>query len=100
MSNREIKETKSKGKIKKNEKKNGRKRENKGKNKKERKKRKIKQKMEKGDILEKRTGSERERNRKKRGVERETFSLRSTEIGPSVFLGARSKVDPRNEGYA
>ena len=27
------------------------------------------------------------------------FSLRSTEIGPSVFVGARSKVDPCNEGY-
>ena len=42
-------------------------------------------------------GSERERE--KRGVERETLPLRSTEIGPSVFVEVRSKVDPRNEGY-
>ena len=40
------------------------------------------------------------------GIERKeekgvsTFFLRSTEIGPSIFVGARSKVDPRNEGYA
>ena len=28
------------------------------------------------------------------------FFLRSTEIGPWVFIGAEGKVDPRNEGYA
>ena len=36
----------------------------------------------------------------KRGVEREILSLRSTEIGISIFVGVRSKVDPHNEGYA
>ena len=40
------------------------------------------------------------RKREKRGVDRETFSLRSIEIGSSVFVGARSKVDSHNEGYA
>ena len=39
----------------------------------------------------------RERKKPKRGF---CFSLRFTEIGPSVFVRARSKVDPRNEGYA
>ena len=28
------------------------------------------------------------------------FSLRSTEIGPTVFIGARGKVHPRIESYA
>ena len=27
------------------------------------------------------------------------FSLRSTEIGPKIFIGAEDKVNPRNEGY-
>ena len=41
---------------------------------------------------------EREREReRKRGFR---FSLRSMEIRPLVFVGARRKVDPRNEGYA
>ena len=44
--------------------------------------------------------SEREREREKRGVEREIFSLRSTEIGLAVFIGTRGKVDPRIESYA
>ena len=29
-----------------------------------------------------------------------TLSLRSMEIGPSVFVGARVKVNPHNESYA
>ena len=29
-----------------------------------------------------------------------TFSLRSTEIGPSVFIGVRDKVHLRDESYA
>ena len=33
---------------------------------------------------------------KKRGFH---FSLRSTEVRPLVFVGARGKVDPHNEGY-
>ena len=28
------------------------------------------------------------------------FFLRSTKIGPQVFIGSEGKVDPRNEGYA
>ena len=29
-----------------------------------------------------------------------TFSLRSMDIGPSIFVRARGKVDPRIENYA
>ena len=36
----------------------------------------------------------------RRKVEKETSLLRSTEIGPWVFVGERDKVGPRNEGYA
>ena len=48
---------------------------------------------------------ERQKRREKR-EEREsrernsTFSLRSMKIGPWVFVGARGKVGPCNEGYA
>ena len=38
------------------------------------------------------------REKKKKGGFR--FSLRSMEVRPSVFVGARGKVDPRNESYA
>ena len=42
---------------------------------------------------------ERETEREKRkGVS--TFSLRFTEIRPSVFVGERGKVGPCNESYA
>ena len=41
--------------------------------------------------------SRREREKGKRGFR---FSLRSTEIGLSVFIRARGKVGPRNKGYA
>ena len=42
----------------------------------------------------------RERGGEERGRERNsTFSLRSTEIGPLVFVGARRKVDPRIASY-
>ena len=37
-----------------------------------------------------------ERKKKRRGFR---FSLRSIEIGLSIFIGARGKVDPRNESY-
>ena len=40
---------------------------------------------------------EQKREKKTKRVFR--FSLRSTEIGLSVFIGARSKFHPRNEGY-
>ena len=42
-------------------------------------------------------GEEREKGKKKRFFH---FFLRSTEIEPSVFLGARRKVDPRIASYA
>ena len=41
---------------------------------------------------------EREREKKKKKAFR--FSLRSTKIGLWVFVRARGKVGPRNEGYA
>ena len=66
-------------------------------------KRKVKKEGEKAIFLgEAKTvqRSELERKREKRGVEREIFSLRSMEIGLSVFVGARGKVDPRIESYA
>ena len=45
-----------------------------------------------------------EENEQKREREREIkrgfrFSLRSTEIWPWVFVGAKGKIDPRNESY-
>ena len=40
---------------------------------------------------------ERERKEKKGGFR---LSISSTEVGLSVFVGARGKVDPRNESYA
>ena len=40
--------------------------------------------------------SEGEKNFRERNS---TFSLRSTEIGPSVFVGARGKVHLRDESY-
>ena len=43
----------------------------------------------------------RKREREERGRERNSsFSLRSTEIGPSVFVRARGKVYPRIASYA
>ena len=62
------------------------------------------EKSNKGEKIEKHMG-ERQKLREKR-EEREsrernsTFSLRSTEIGQWVFVGARGKVGPRNESYA
>ena len=38
---------------------------------------------------------------REKGENRErNLSLRSTEIGSWVFIGARGKVNPHNEGYA
>ena len=43
----------------------------------------------------------RKREREERYRERNsTLSLRSTEIGPSIFVGARGKVDPCIATYA
>ena len=52
-----------------------------------------------------REGKMRKRKRKKRknkesGVRSFTFSLRSTEIRPSVFIGARGKVHLHDESFA
>ena len=55
-----------------------------------------KKKKRKGERKKERT-SIREREKGKRGFR---FSLRSTEIGLSVFVRARGKVGPRNKGYA
>ena len=40
------------------------------------------------------------RERKRERKEGFRFSLRSKKIGPSVFVRARDKVGPHNEGYA
>ena len=50
-------------------------------------------------------GGGKERGKEKREGERKEkgvfhFSLRSTEIGPSVFVGTRGKAGLHNEGYA
>ena len=49
-------------------------------------------------------GKEKERkekiNNKESGVRSSTFSLRATEIGLLVFVGARSKVHLRDESFA
>ena len=42
----------------------------------------------------------RKRKKKKRGMRSSTFSLGFTEIGLSVFVGARGKVHPRDESFA
>ena len=38
--------------------------------------------------------------KRERGVRSSTFSLRFTEIGPSIFVGARGKVYLRDESFA
>ena len=48
----------------------------------------------------KRKRKKRKKNEKKRGVRSSNFSLDFTVIGPSVLVGAREKVGPRNESYA
>ena len=42
---------------------------------------------------------EKKRKKKKRGVRSSTFSLGSTEIRLSVFVGARGKVHLRDESF-
>ena len=61
-----------------------------------------KKKRKKGKKRNKEEGGENEHNRERKikGKRDFRFSLRSMEIGPSVFIEARSKVDPRNESYA
>ena len=43
---------------------------------------------------------EKKRKRKESGVRSPTFSLRSTSIRPSVFVGTRGKVHLRDESFA
>ena len=43
---------------------------------------------------------EKEKKEKESGVRSSTFSLRSTEIRLSVFIGAKDKVHLRNERFA
>ena len=43
---------------------------------------------------------EKKRKKKERGMRSSTLSLRFTEIGQSVFVGARGKVHLRNEIFA
>ena len=43
---------------------------------------------------------EKKRKMKESGMRSSTLSLRSTEIGSSVFVGAKEKVHPRNENFA
>ena len=43
---------------------------------------------------------EQKREREKRKKKGFRFSLRSTKIRSSIFIGERGKVGPRNEGYA
>ena len=88
--------------------KKGRKKTNKKKSKKKKKKekrkeneiRKVKKKRKK-ENEENRTEREGGRGGEERGRERNsTFFLRSMEIGSSVFVGARRKVDPHIASYA
>ena len=58
-------------------------------------------------IISMREGKRKKRKRKKKkrknkesGVRSSTFSLRSMEIRPSVFVGARGKVHLRDESFA
>ena len=55
-------------------------------------------KEKRGKKKRKKKVAERGREKKKKKVFR--FSLRSTEIGPSVFVGARGKVHQRDESFA
>ena len=73
--------------------------------------RRIGANKEKGHSVDKRKTKEKGKRKRRKGEtdgERErggeernsTFSLRSTKIGLSVFVGAQVKVDPRNKSYA
>ena len=48
---------------------------------------------------ERRKNEEKKRKKKESEVRSSTFSLRSTEIGSSVFVGARGKVHLRDESF-
>ena len=45
-------------------------------------------------------GEKREKKRERKGSEKFRFSIRSIDIGPSVFVGVRGKVHLRDESYA
>ena len=70
---------------------------------------KLKKKLKKKDKKKKQSqkkkeeetgGSVREKGEREKGIRIFRFSLRSTEIGQTVFVGARGKVHPRIESYA
>ena len=53
-----------------------------------------------GEEKKERKMREKKKEKKKRGVRSSTFSLGFTEIGSSVFVGARGKVHLRDESFA
>ena len=55
--------------------------------------------MGRGKKREIKKGKKRKERRKKRGMRSSTLSLDFTEIGPSVFVGARGKVCLRDESF-
>ena len=67
---------------------------------KKKKKEKDKKKKKESQKEKEREQTDSVRERRKEKSRERNFSLRSTEIGPWVFVGARDKVGPRNEGYA
>ena len=64
------------------------------------KNKKNKIKMKKKHRKVKRAWERREREEREKCFFFLYFSLRSTKIGPYVFIGAKGKVGPRNESYA
>ena len=52
-----------------------------------------------GEKKKRKKRKEKKREKKRRGVRSSTFSLDFTEIGPSVFVGARGKVQPRDKSF-
>ena len=54
----------------------------------------------KGGRKEKREKTNRRESERKGKKKRLPLLSKTMEIGPSVFVGARGKVDPRNKGYA
>ena len=49
--------------------------------------------------MRERKRKKRKRKKKENGVRSSTFSLISTEIGPSIFVETRGKVHPRDESF-
>ena len=70
----------------------------------QKKKGKKRKKRKKKKRIKSQKGKQRKKNSGKHGrkekMRERNLSLRSMKIGPSVFIRARDKVGPRNEGYA